>query len=213
MSTVQMVNDNGSPVAANNVMFTVGKLSRMSRREDGEGVGDLSFDSEIGKIQTKADGSAAIFDMSSQDAKKLVEFSKDVDAGGAKFSLLKELAVERGRNFGSGGKFGDRGGGGGGRFGRDNRQGGGRGDFRKNNSNDQYRGNRASRGDVKSRGYGNQNNYSGRGNESGGRGGGGYGASDDGNRGRQSADRTSGGRDGFRGRYDNKSSQRSNDEW
>lgn len=35
-----------------------------------------------------------------EDAKKLVEFSADIDAGGAVFSILKELEIERGRNFG-----------------------------------------------------------------------------------------------------------------
>lgn len=35
-----------------------------------------------------------------EDAKRLVEFSKDVNAGGAVFSILKELEVERDRNFG-----------------------------------------------------------------------------------------------------------------
>jgi superfamily II DNA/RNA helicase len=118
MVTVEMVNTRGRPVAANDVMFTVGKLARMSHRD-----GQLEFDGDVGKIQANRDTGAAIFDMSVEDAKKLVEFSKDVDAGGNEFKLLKELEVERDQNFGR--SFGGRGGrGDGGRF---SRSGGGRG--------------------------------------------------------------------------------------
>jgi len=126
--TVQMSNENGNRVAARDVMFTVGKLSRLSQKEGEES----AFDSDIGKIQSNADSSTAIFDMGVEDAKRLVEFSKDIPAGGACFEVLKELAVERDRNFGrgGGGGRGGRGGGGGGY-----RGGGGRGgSFRRNDS-------------------------------------------------------------------------------
>eukprot|EP00546_Thalassionema_frauenfeldii_P011918 CAMPEP_0178911614 /NCGR_PEP_ID=MMETSP0786-20121207/9798_1 /TAXON_ID=186022 /ORGANISM="Thalassionema frauenfeldii, Strain CCMP 1798" /LENGTH=831 /DNA_ID=CAMNT_0020584091 /DNA_START=182 /DNA_END=2679 /DNA_ORIENTATION=+ len=93
--TVQMSNEDGNRVAARDVMFTVGKLSRMSQREGD----DLSFDSDIGKIQSNFDSGTAIFDMSVDDAKRLVEFSKDINAGGARFQVLKELEVERDANL------------------------------------------------------------------------------------------------------------------
>lgn len=117
LATVEMVNTRGRPVSAGDVMFTVSKLARMSRKEGGEG-----FDSEVGKIQANPETGVAIFDMSVEDAKRLVEFTKTVDAGGAEFSILDTLEVERDRNFGRmapgrGGPGGDRRGGpGGGRF-------------------------------------------------------------------------------------------------
>ena len=85
-----------------------------------------------------------------EDAKKLVKFSKDIDAGGAVFSLMKELEVERGRNFG-GERFGGRGGRGGqgGRFERDGRFSG-RGGGRFDNS-------RSFKGGSRYEGYGGRN--------------------------------------------------------
>ena len=94
-STVEMSNTEGRPVTPRDVMFTVGKLSRLSQ-EDSE----YSFESAVGKIQHNADAGTAIFDMDVEDAKRLVEFSKGIKAGGAKFTLLKELEVERDQNFG-----------------------------------------------------------------------------------------------------------------
>lgn len=121
-ATVEMKNVNGRPLAANDVMFTVSKLARMSQRE---GESELTFDSNLGKIQT-SDGGSAFFDMTIANAKNLVEFSKDVDAGGSVFSLLKEMEIERDRNFGANDRNG-RGGSGGGRFGRGGGGGGGYG--------------------------------------------------------------------------------------
>lgn len=57
-ATVEMVNTRGSPVSSGDVMFTVGKLSRMSRQE-----GTSAFESTVGKIQPNAQTGAAIFDM------------------------------------------------------------------------------------------------------------------------------------------------------
>ncbi|KAL7579521.1 hypothetical protein ACA910_007896 [Epithemia clementina (nom. ined.)] len=94
MATVEMVTK-GRPVSPGDVMFTVSKLSRMSKTDE-----DLAFDGDVGKIQTNQETGSAIFDMSVDDAKKLVEISKDVDVGGAAFSLLQELEVLRGRHFG-----------------------------------------------------------------------------------------------------------------
>eukprot|EP01082_Thalassiosira_pseudonana_P012950 g12155.t1.1.5e17418b g12155 g12155.t1 contig6:1331492-1334159(+) len=113
-ATVEMTNSKGRPVSPGDVMFTVSKLSRMSQKDGGE----LQFDGEIGKIQTNFESGNAVFDMGVEDAKRLVEFSQDIDAGGAQFSLMKELEIERGQNFGQsfGGK-GGRGGRGGGRGG------------------------------------------------------------------------------------------------
>ena len=65
--------------------------------------------------------------MQVEDAKRLVEFSKDVEAGGATFSILEELEVERDRNFG---RMPNKG-----RFDRNGRGGGNnrRGNYRGNN--------------------------------------------------------------------------------
>ena len=139
-ATVEMTNSRGRPISPGDVMFTVSKLSRMSQKEGG----DATFDGDIGKIQTNYETGNAVFDMGVEDAKRLVEFSKDIDAGGAVFSLMKEMEIERGRNFGQtygrGGGRGGRGGRGGGRFGG---RGGGRGDY--GNSRN-FRGDRGGRG-------------------------------------------------------------------
>jgi ATP-dependent RNA helicase DDX21 len=125
-------------VLANDVLFTVSKLSRLSHRDTSGG----TFDSDVGKIQCNEDSGTAVFDMGVEDAKRLIEFSKTVDAGGAQFEIIHELEVSRGRDFGrdfnnrgrGGGRgYGGRGGGssyGGGRGGGGssggNRSGGGR---------------------------------------------------------------------------------------
>ena len=128
-ATVEMTNSRGRPISPGDVMFTVSKLSRMSQKEGEES----SFDGDVGKIQTNYDTGSAIFDMGVEDAKRLVEFSKDIDAGGAVFSMMKELEIERGRNFGQSYGRGGRGGRGGGRFGgRGGRGRGGRGGGNRN---------------------------------------------------------------------------------
>jgi ATP-dependent RNA helicase DDX21 len=58
-ATVEMTNSRGRNVSPGDVMFTVGKLARMSREEGG----DLQFDSDIGKIQTNFETGSAVFDM------------------------------------------------------------------------------------------------------------------------------------------------------
>ena len=60
-ATVEMSNSRGRPVSPGDVMFTVGKLSRMSRGEEGEG--SLIFDSDVGKIQANPETGIAFFDM------------------------------------------------------------------------------------------------------------------------------------------------------
>eukprot|EP00591_Stephanopyxis_turris_P002206 CAMPEP_0195529490 /NCGR_PEP_ID=MMETSP0794_2-20130614/32047_1 /TAXON_ID=515487 /ORGANISM="Stephanopyxis turris, Strain CCMP 815" /LENGTH=902 /DNA_ID=CAMNT_0040660801 /DNA_START=209 /DNA_END=2918 /DNA_ORIENTATION=+ len=89
--TVEMSNSRGRPVSPGDVMFTVSKLARMSRR-DGEG--DLSFESDVGKIQSNFETGTAWFDMDADEAKKLMEFSKDLDAGGAVFKTLREMEID-----------------------------------------------------------------------------------------------------------------------
>ena len=119
-ATVEMTNSRGRPISPGDVMFTVSKLARMSQKD----AGDLTFDGDVGKIQTNRETGNAVFDMGVEDAKKLVGFSADIDAGGAVFSIMKELEIERGRDFGQTYGRGGRGGRGGGRYGRG---GGGRG--------------------------------------------------------------------------------------
>jgi ATP-dependent RNA helicase DDX21 len=58
LATVEMKNTKGRPVSAGDVMFTVGKLSRMSRVE-----GAMTFDSDVGKIQANPETGVAFFDM------------------------------------------------------------------------------------------------------------------------------------------------------
>jgi len=123
--TLQMSNNRGRPVSAGDVMFTIGKLARMSQREGD----DVTFDSDVGKIQPNHETGVCIFDMGVDDAKKLVDFSKTVEAGGAEIKILDELEIERGRNFGQGGRGGGRGGRGGRGGGRGGRGGRGRGGY------------------------------------------------------------------------------------
>lgn len=125
-ATIEMSNSQGRPVQPGDVMFTVSKLARMSRQSDDA---DLAFDSDVGKIKANQQSGVAVFDMGVDDAKNLIEFSKDIDAGGAAFKILKELELERGSNFGrmAGGRGGGRGRGGYGRGGYG--RGGGRGGY------------------------------------------------------------------------------------
>jgi len=111
VSTIEMTNVNGRSVSPGDVMFTVSKLARMSRNNEDS---DLIFESEIGKIQSSANNISAFFDMSVEDAKKLVEFSKNIDAGGARFAIAKEMEIERDSSFGQQRTFTGRGGGRGG---------------------------------------------------------------------------------------------------
>lgn len=58
LATVEMTNSRGRPVSPGDVMFTVGKLSRMSNQE-----GDVKFESDVGKIQANPETGVAFFDM------------------------------------------------------------------------------------------------------------------------------------------------------
>ena len=113
VTTIRMTSTSGRPLTSRDVMFTVGKLSRLSNK-DGDDVNELSFESDVGKMQVNPDGDI-LFDMDCDEAKKMIEFSKTVDTGSA-FEILKELEVERGADFGRSG--GGRGGGRGGTYGR-----------------------------------------------------------------------------------------------
>lgn len=133
--TVEMSNTRGRDVTPGDVMFTVSKLARMSHQSD-----DLKFDGDVGKIQPSPETGVAAFDMSMEDAKKLVKFSKDIDAGGAVFTILRELELERSRDFGMGGRGGRAG------RGRGRGRGSGRGSY--------YSGGRGGRGGRSGRGGG-----------------------------------------------------------
>lgn len=189
LATVEMKNTNGRPLAPNDVMFTVSKLARMSQRE-----GELTFDSDIGKIQTN--GGSALFDMSIEDARKLVEFSKDVDAGGSVFSLLKEMEIERDRFFGQNDRNGR---GGGDRFGRggggDRFSRGGGGSFDRSGRSGGYDRTGPSDGGYRTKSYGRDNSHTGRSNR-----GEGGGRRNDNNGYAQGGG--GGGRGGYTGRYD-----------
>ena len=60
-ATIEMANSRGRAVTPGDVMFTVSKLSRMSRQADDL---ELSFESDVGKIQPNAETGVAVFDMS-----------------------------------------------------------------------------------------------------------------------------------------------------
>jgi ATP-dependent RNA helicase DDX21 len=105
LATVEMSNSLGRAVTPGDVMYTISKLSRMSKESD-----DMSFEGDVGKIKANPQAGVAVFDLGVDDAKKLVEFAKDVDAGGAEFKILKELELERDNNFGRM-EYGGRGGG------------------------------------------------------------------------------------------------------
>ena len=111
--TVKMSNASGRPLTSRDVMFTVGKLARLSNRDE-DGNSEGSFSSDVGTIQVNADTGAVLFDMDFDEAKKMIEFSKGIDTG-SDFEIVKELEIERGSDFGRG--FGGRGGGRGGRGG------------------------------------------------------------------------------------------------
>ena len=138
-ATVEVQNVNGRPLTPNDVVFTVNKLARMSEKENDA---EFAFEASIGRVQTG--DTNAFFDMPVESAKKLIEFSKTVEAGGHVFSLLKEMEIDRNAEFGDfdgrngrggggysrggrgGDRYGSRSGGGGGRFSRDGGGGGGR---------------------------------------------------------------------------------------
>jgi ATP-dependent RNA helicase DDX21 len=137
-ATVEVKNVNGRPLSSNDVVFTINKLARMSEKDDST---EYTFDGSIGRVQTG--DTNAFFDMPVDNAKKLIEFSKNVDAGGHVFSLLKEMEIDRDADFGDsgrnergygrsrgggggGGGYGRGGGGGGDRFGRSSGGGGDR---------------------------------------------------------------------------------------
>lgn len=96
MTTIEMSKSDGKSVSPNDVMFTVSKLANMSSVDTGVAL----FDSDIGKIQANHETGVAVFDMSVNDAEKLIEFSHVIHAKGVHFRVLKELEIERGKNFG-----------------------------------------------------------------------------------------------------------------
>jgi len=174
LATVEMTNTKGRAVTPGDVMYTISKLSRMSKQSE-----DLAFDGDVGKIKSTPATGVSVFDMGVLDAKNLIEFSKDIDAGGAQFRILRELELERDQNFGRMPGRGGRGGRGGYGRGRGRgRGGGGGGYYRDNNYGGGYgRGGGRGRGGYGRGGGGGYNRrenmgYN-RGNYSGGRGGGG----------------------------------------
>jgi len=185
-TTIEMSNTKRQ-VSAGDVMFTVSKLSRMSKME-GVDVAD-GFSGDVGRIQQMTETGVAAFDMGVEDAKKLIAFSKEVSAGGAVFKVLQEIEINRGRNFGQG--RGGRGRGGGGRYGR----GGGRGGRGRGGYNSYGGGGGGGRGGDRSfRKTPSRSNYENRHGDGGGGGRGGYGGGGGGGGGR------GGGRGGYGGR-------------
>lgn len=147
LATVEMSNSKGRAVTPGDVMYTISKLSRMSKQSE-----DLAFDGDVGKIKAAPQTGVAVFDLGVEDAKKLIEFAKDVDAGGAEFKILKELELERDRNFGrmSGGRGGRGRGGYGGRGGRGGR---GRGNYNSYERRGSYGGGRGRGGGYRNKSY------------------------------------------------------------
>eukprot|EP00816_Leptocylindrus_hargravesii_P008448 CAMPEP_0196813594 /NCGR_PEP_ID=MMETSP1362-20130617/37816_1 /TAXON_ID=163516 /ORGANISM="Leptocylindrus danicus, Strain CCMP1856" /LENGTH=841 /DNA_ID=CAMNT_0042189905 /DNA_START=190 /DNA_END=2716 /DNA_ORIENTATION=+ len=93
--TVEMTNGGGRAISPGDVMFTVSKLARLSRKEGDETDDDVSFDPDVGKIQSNFETGSAMFDMSVEDAKKLVAFSQEMDnTAGAVFSIMDEIGID-----------------------------------------------------------------------------------------------------------------------
>ena len=195
-ATVEVKNTNGRPLSSNDVVFTINKLARMSEKENDA---EFAFEASVGRVQTG--DTNAFFDMPVDHAKKLIEFSKNVEAGGHEFSLLKEMEIDRNAEFGDFGRndrYG-RGGGGGGGYSRGG--GGGGGGYRGGGGGGSgggggYRGGGGGGGGGdrfgRSGGGGGGDRF---GNRSGGGSGGRYGSDRNGG-GRGSSDRNSGGRGG-----------------
>jgi ATP-dependent RNA helicase DDX21 len=134
--TIEMAFEQGNRnVSPADVMFTVSKIARMIRREN-----DEQFLADVGKIITNSESGTAMFDMTFDEANKLIEYCDENDnvGGGATFSVLKEMDIQRDRYFGMGPQRGK---------GRNNYRGGGGG----------YRGNNNYRGDGGYRGRRNDN--------------------------------------------------------
>jgi ATP-dependent RNA helicase DDX21 len=133
--TTLLMQNSKRKLSANDVMFSISKLSKMSKTTP-----DMAFIGDVGKVQTNYATGIAYFDMASEEAKRLIEFTKNVDLGGDELAVATEIEVDRGSEFddygrGGGGRFGGRGGGDrGGRYGgggggdRGGRYGGGGGD-------------------------------------------------------------------------------------
>jgi len=71
LATVEMTNSKGRPVSPGDVMFTVGKLARMSRNE-----GEVAFESDVGKIQSNPETGVALFDMGVSSATDYLSMSQ-----------------------------------------------------------------------------------------------------------------------------------------
>jgi len=172
LSTIEMSFEKTAGASRNvspaDVMFTVSKIARLIRRENDD---DQKFMADVGKIITNPDSGTAMFDMSYDEAQKLIDYCNDNDdvGGGASFNILKQMDIQRGRNFGqsfpqrrNGRNYqGGRGGGGGY---RGNNQGrGGGGGYRGNNSNYQGRGDGGGyRGNNQGRSWDDNSNSDGR---------------------------------------------------
>merc|ERR1712151_804069 len=130
-------------VSPADVMFTVSKIARMIRRDND---GGEQFLADVGKIITNPESGTAMFDMTYDEANKLIEFCDENDnvGGGASFSMLKEMDITRGRNFGMNSP----------RRGGNNYRGGG--GYRGNNYRGGYRGNNNRYGDNEHGRYDNR---------------------------------------------------------
>jgi hypothetical protein len=95
MITLEMSKSTGKPVLPGDVMFTVAQLSRKSQENEA-----MSFRHDIGKIQRNHKAGVVVFDMSEEDAIKLIQFNNEIHDRVANFRILKELEIERGRIFG-----------------------------------------------------------------------------------------------------------------
>ena len=159
LTTIEMAFEQGNRnVSPADVMFTVSKIARLIRREN-----DEQFLADVGKIITNSESGTAMFDMSFDEANKLIEYCDENDniGGGATFSILKEMDIQRGRSFGMGpqrgkGRNNYRGGGGGYRGNNNRGDGGYRG--RRNDSRGRYDDNRRGGNDNRRGGYDNRRN-------------------------------------------------------
>lgn len=193
MSFEEGSNRNVSPA---DVMFTVSKIGRLIRNEQ-----DEHFLADIGKIVPNPESGTAMFDMDFNEADTLMEYCANHAnvGGGAQFSILKEIDIQRDRYFGMDPNRRGRGRnnyrGGGGYRGNDNYRGGG-GGYRGHNSGGGWRNNNRGYDDRRrGGGGGGYDDYR--------RGGGGYNGNRRQNNGYRRYD-DNGSRDNYDGRRQNK---------
>jgi len=93
--TVEMSSNQGYRIVPRDVMSAVREMSCISQSSEA-----MAFECVVGKIQSNSETGTAAFDMSAEDGRRLIEFSRTVHTDSTKFKILEQLEIERGRDFG-----------------------------------------------------------------------------------------------------------------